>query len=149
MKAENLNFSEIVGIVNEPNRCSGGAKTIRQILRNVYLAPGSIIVELGSNTGFSSLEFALNRPDCKIIGVDINQKSVEISKNKAEKSNLRNVEFICENMLDSSIANNSVDLLFVSNVTSFVNEREKAVLEYKRILKPNGILAFVPIYYIE
>ncbi|MEU7900542.1 hypothetical protein AB0B45_47900 [Nonomuraea sp. NPDC049152] len=30
-----LNFSQIVGFVNEPNMCSGGAATLRRIMREV------------------------------------------------------------------------------------------------------------------
>jgi ubiquinone/menaquinone biosynthesis C-methylase UbiE len=149
LEVEKLNFSEVVGLVNEPNRCSGGAKSIRHILQNVYLKPGSTIVELGSNTGFSSLEFAVNRPDCRVIGVDINEKSVAESNRKAESFGVDNAEFVVGNLFNSGLEDKSVDLLFISNVTSFVNEREAALEEYRRILKPNGHLAFIPIYYHE
>ena len=41
------------------------------------------------------------------------------------------------------------DVVFAGNVTSLVNNREAALNEYWRVLKPNGYLVAVPMYYIK
>lgn len=144
---ESLNFSETVGLINEPNRCSGGAHTIRRILQETMLPSGSTIVEIGSNTGYSSIEFALMRRDCNVIGIDINSESVAHSTKKALEFKVPNVAFKVEDGSSCNLGDNCADLLFVSNVTSFIKEREKAISEYGRILKDNGVLAAVQIHY--
>jgi ubiquinone/menaquinone biosynthesis C-methylase UbiE len=146
ISVDTLNFSEIVGIVNEPNRCSGGANTIRRIIQETQLPAGSTILEVGSNTGYSIIEMALLRPDCNFVGIDMNSNSVKLSKEKAQKYEITNVKFICADITE--LKNGELfDLVFVSNVTSFISAKEKALFSYNELLKPKGILAAVPIYY--
>lgn len=146
---KNIDFSNLVSIVREPNMCSGGIETIRVIIRESNLRQDARILEIGSNTGFSSLEFASTLPFAKVTGIDINEQSVAFSKAKAKEHGINNVEFIQSDARTLPFEDDSFDLVFCSNVTSFINDRESAVSEYLRVLKPNGILAAVPIYYRE
>ncbi|AJI14592.1 methyltransferase small domain protein (plasmid) [Bacillus pseudomycoides] len=146
---ETMDFSSLVGLVREPNMCSGGYETIRTIIKESNLKPNARILEVGSNTGFSCIEFASTLPNAEVVGIDINPISVEFSKNKALKNNLENVEFYCSDGTALMFEDNSFDLVFCSNVTSFIQDREQAIKEYIRVLKPGGILAAAPIYYRE
>ena len=40
-------------------------------------------------------------------------------------------------------------MVFCSNVTSFIDDKEKAINEYIRLTKPNGFVSAVPIYYAK
>jgi ubiquinone/menaquinone biosynthesis C-methylase UbiE len=144
-----VDFSTLVSIVREPNMCSGGIETLRVILRESNLRHDAKILEIGSNTGFSSLEIASTLPHSQVIGIDINQRSVDFSVEKAKKHGIQNVEFIQSDALTLPFEDNTFDMVFCSNVTSFINDRDGAVEEYLRVLKPNGILAAAPIYYRE
>ncbi len=145
----NTDFSNLVSIVREPNMCSGGIETIRVIIRESNLRHDASILEIGSNTGFSSLEFASTLPHAKVTGIDINKQSVAFSKAKAEEHGIKNVEFIQSDARTLPFEDHSFDLVFCSNVTSFINDRDSAISEYLRVLKPNGVLAAAPIYYRE
>ncbi|EGQ3526190.1 class I SAM-dependent methyltransferase [Staphylococcus pseudintermedius] len=147
LEVEKLDFSSLVGIVREPNMCSGGRETIRRIIIEGNIAPDSKILEVGSNTGFSSIEFANVLPNSKVIGIDINKQSVEFSKQKAKKYLVNNVEFIHSDARNLPFEDNSFDVVFVSNVTSFINEKETAIKEYLRVLRPGGMFVTAPIYY--
>ncbi|MCB0751650.1 MAG: methyltransferase domain-containing protein, partial [Ignavibacteriae bacterium] len=97
---ENLSMSEIVGLVNDPNRCPGAANSIRRVLQEAMLPSNSLIVEIGSNTGFTSIEFALRKPDSKVVGIDVNKSSVEHAKQKAKKHGVKNVTFYVDDATD-------------------------------------------------
>ncbi|MDQ0417960.1 ubiquinone/menaquinone biosynthesis C-methylase UbiE [Croceifilum oryzae] len=146
---EQLDFSSLVGVVREPNMCSGGIETLRVIIRESNIRHDAKILEVGSNTGFSSIEFASTLPHAHVVGIDMNPISVAFSKDKAKKFGIDNVEFIQANALKLPFEDDSFDMVFISNVTSFINDRETAITEYIRVLKPGGILAVAPIYYRE
>lgn len=145
---EAMDFSSLVGIANEPNMPSGGAATIRRVLEKV---PGSHhesarLLEVGSNTGFTCIEMA-SWIRGQVTGVDINPISIDFSRKKAAAAGIRNVEFIQSNATGLDFPDGTFDLVFCSNVTSFVRDREQAIKEYYRVLKPLGVLAAAPIYY--
>ncbi|MEV7211966.1 class I SAM-dependent methyltransferase [Kitasatospora cineracea] len=142
-----LNFSQTVGLVNEPNMCSGGAATLRTILRETPgLGAGDRILEVGSNTGFSVLELA-SSSHCEVHGIDIEDSSVEFSKAKATALGLANAHFKVGDGTRIEYPDGHFSMLFASNVTSFIPDRRRAVDEYYRVLERFGVLAAVPIFY--
>lgn len=148
---KNINFSEIVGLLNEPNRPSWWKKTIREVILHsfIWYKRNAQILEIGSNTWFSSIEFGANLPDTTITWIDINPISIRHATKKKDKYNLKNVSFIQADGQKLPFKNDIFDLVFSSNTTSFIKDKELAVNEYYRVLQPNGILATVPIYYIK
>ena len=52
------------------------------------------IVELGCNTGFLSLYYAINRPDAIIIGLDNSLEAIEQAKRRSSKYKVDNIQFI-------------------------------------------------------
>jgi len=90
-----MDFSSLVALVREPNMCSGGKETIRMAIKEGNINQNSKILEIGSNTGFSSIEFATVMPSSQVVGIDVNPISVEFAKNKAEMFDIKNVKFIC------------------------------------------------------
>ncbi|NEC87724.1 class I SAM-dependent methyltransferase [Streptomyces sp. SID12501] len=146
-EVQHLNFSQTVGLVNEPNMCSGGAATIRSVLHRVPgLGAGDRILEVGSNTGFSVLEMA-SATKCDVHGIDIEESSVLFSRNKAAALGLDNAHFDVGDGTRIAFPDKHFDMLFASNVTSFIPDRGRAVDEYYRVLKRFGVLAAVPIFY--
>lgn len=141
-----LDFSRLVGLVNEPNMPSGGGATVRRVIDLARLRPGSTILEVGSNTGFASIEFA-SWTGCQVTGIDINPVSVSFAKEKADRLGVANVDFQVGDGLKLPFPNGTFDLVYCSNVTSFIANHAGARDEYYRVLAPNGILAAVPIYY--
>ncbi|MEV0388994.1 class I SAM-dependent methyltransferase [Nonomuraea sp. NPDC050643] len=141
-----LDFSRLVGLVNEPNMPSGGGATIRRIIDLCRLRSGCTILEVGSNTGYTSIEFA-SWVDGRVIGLDINPVSVAFAEEKAARFGIDNVEFHVGDGLALPYERGRFDLVYCSNVTSFIVDHQGARDEYYRVLAPNGVLVAVPIYY--
>jgi ubiquinone/menaquinone biosynthesis C-methylase UbiE len=142
------NFSELVSLVNEPNTPSGGGASVRRVLELARIGSGMKVLEIGCNTGFSSLEMA-SWGTYEVCGIDINPRSVALAQEKAKAAQLSNVEFRVANALDLPFTAQSFDLVFASNTTSFIGNHARALEEYYRVLKPRGLLATIPIYYTE
>ncbi len=147
---DKMNYSEFVGLIKERNRPSGGIKTIQKVAVNAFIDKNKKMLEIGSNTGFTSVNMSM-LTGCKVVGIDTIDQSVNEARKYAKKHNLKNkkVKFIKANTLKLPFADNSFDIVWCSNVTSFISEKEQAIKEYLRVLKHGGSLVVIPIYYIK
>lgn len=141
-----LTFSELVGCVNEPNMPSGGGATVRRVIELARPRPGVPILEVGSNTGFTSIEIA-SWVDAPVTGIDVNANSNAFAAAKARAYGIENVEFVEADGARMPFPDESFGLVFCSNVTSFMQDHVRARDEYYRVLATKGIIAAVPIYY--
>lgn len=146
---QEADYSTLVGWIKERNRPSGGIRTIAEFGVKAFINSQKKVLEVGSNTGFSMCNLAaLTGAYC--IGIDLNENSIaESQKYAAEMGVSDKVEFMLGNALNIPFEKNTFDALWVSNVTSFIAEKRKAIAEYLRVLKPNGVIGFAPIYYFS
>lgn len=144
-----MDYNQLIGIVRETNRPPGGFKSILHIAQNTFITRETKVLEIGTSTGITAIELA-KLTHCKITAIDINPVSIEEAKKRAvEEGGSEYINFEIQDATQLEYADNTFDLVFCGNVTSLISEREKALNEYLRVLKPNGILAAIPMYYIE
>ncbi|MFC0542580.1 class I SAM-dependent methyltransferase [Kutzneria chonburiensis] len=141
-----LDFSSVVGLINEPNMPSGGGDTVRRVLQLARPRPGRPVLEVGSNTGYTTIELA-SWLDAPVTGLDVNPVSNAFADAKARAAGIDNVTFVLGDGQGMPFRDNTFELVFASNVTSFMSDHGKAGDEYYRVLAPRGVLAAVPIYY--
>lgn len=144
-----MDYSSLVGLIGERNRPSGGIKTIHEVIVQCAVSERSQILEIGSNTGFTSVQLS-RLTGAHVTGIDINEESVAKAFKYAQEHKVNNlVKFIEASATNLPFQNESFDIVWASNVTSFIEDKNKAIEEYIRVLKPNGYLVFVPIYYVK
>lgn len=149
MDYSKIDYSTLVGLIKERNRPSGGIKTVHDVAVNAFIDKNTKALEIGSNTGFTSVNLSL-MTGCKVIGVDKNENSIEEAKIYAKINGVSSrVDFIKANVLKLPFKNKEFDVVWASNVTSFIFDKESAIKEYLRVLKDKGTLVVVPIYYIN
>jgi ubiquinone/menaquinone biosynthesis C-methylase UbiE len=141
-----LDFSRVVALTNEPNMPSGGGATVRRVLQLAAPRPGRPVLEVGSNTGYTTIEMA-SWLDSPVTGIDVNPVSNAFAEVKAKEAGIDNVTFVLGDGQGMPFDDDSFDLVFASNVTSFIPDQRQACDEYYRVLAPRGVLAVVPIYY--
>ncbi len=142
-------YSQLVGIMGERNRPSGGIKTVHEVIVQCSLNANMRVLEIGSNTGFTSVQIS-RLSGAHVTGIDINDQSIEKAYAYASEHHVdTTVNFINASATELPFDDASFDMVWASNVTSFISNKEKAINEYLRVLKPNGYLVFVPIYYIN
>lgn len=130
---ENNDYYEIFSIAEDgENKVSGYLKEI---------AKDKTILDAGCGTGkfLKQLEQVAN----KYIGIDLSNYQLDKAK---QKSNKTTSDFICSNLSNIPLDNNSVDLIistWVLGTITDLTERDKCLNELKRVLKPNGIIILV------
>ena len=74
-----------------------------------------ILIDIGSGTGYLSIEIGKRAPELKIYGVDLSKKMVEIATNNAR--GLKNVQFKFGNAIELPFEDESID--FIVSTGSF------------------------------
>lgn len=142
-------YSTLVGLVRERNRPSGGIRTLVEFAQKSFLRPDKNLLEVGSNTGFSVVNIAsITGSFCS--GIDINPISIKEAMENAKSIGVEHLtEFKIGNALEIPYTDEYFDTLWVSNVTSFIEDKCAAFREYLRVLKKGGFIGIAPIYYRE
>jgi SAM-dependent methyltransferase len=144
-----MDYNELIGLTRETNRPPGSAESIARIAQRSFLRPGHRVLEIGTATGFTAIELA-RLVGCRVEAIDINPLSIEEATQRASEAGVaERVTFRLADALDTGFEAGSFDMVFCGNVTSLLADRERALAEYVRVLRPGGLLAAIPMYYLE
>lgn len=98
------------------------------------------ILEISCNIGLTSIELA-KELNCKVIGIDINKKSIDIAKENVNKANLQsNVEIIHMDGSNLKFEDESFDIVINEAMLTMYKQKELFLKEYNRVLKKGGFL---------
>ena len=98
--------------------------------------PPMVIADLGAGEGAFALLLAQRAT--KVIAVDTSAKMVEVGREQALRSGVKNVEYRLGDMEELPIEDAAVDLVFFSQSLHHALHPQRAVQEAWRILRPAG-----------
>lgn len=101
-----------------------------------YLSADDHILEVGCGTGSTALLLAENVR--QITASDLSGKMIEICQGKAQAGGISNVEFVQQDMLDSSFNAEPYDAVLAHNVLHLIEDTAAAIHTISRRLKPGG-----------
>ncbi|WP_312460007.1 class I SAM-dependent methyltransferase [Proteiniclasticum sp.] len=108
-----------------------------------YLDKGMKILDAGCGAGRYSIEFA--KKGCKVTLFDISDEQLKIAKDKIGEAKVNeNIEGIFQGDIRdlSQFQNEQFDMVvcYGAPLSYVLENREKAILEFNRVLKKNGLL---------
>ncbi len=115
-----------------------------QILANLFITPGQVILDAGCGNGYMAKEFAAIIKDAgKVYALDPDAEAIDILQSETKGMNIETL--VSDISLDTELEAHSVDLLYLSMVFHGFSKAQRAgfVIEAKRLLKPGGKLAIV------
>ncbi|TDV48699.1 methyltransferase domain-containing protein [Actinophytocola oryzae] len=146
---EAMNYNQLIGVVRETNRPPGGLRSIALLAQHGFLGPGSHVLEIGTSTGITAVELA-KLVGCRITAIDINEESLVEARRRAEDAGVAHlIEFERKDATDTGYETGTFDMVFCGNVTSLIPDRERALAEYVRVLRPGGFVGAIPMYYVD
>lgn len=99
----------------------------------------SVILDVGCGTGWGTQGLLKKYKKAKVVSLDISAEMLKQTKNKGGL--LRRPVLICADAEDIPLPDESVDLVFSSLMLQWC-DYTKVFAEFKRILKPDGLLMF-------
>jgi len=146
-KIKEMNYVDLMAFLEEINRPPGGKDSIRIIVQNCFITKDSNVLDIGCNTGYVSFEIA-RIAKCLITGIDINKNMIKVAKKIRKKDPLGHlIKFITANAINLPFKNDLFDVVISGGSTAFIQDKIKALQEYKRVLKPWGFIADINFFY--
>jgi len=103
------------------------------------IKPGDTVVDLGSGAGNDCfVARSVTGPEGEVIGVDMTDKMVQKARVNAEKLGFTNVDFRLGEIEHLPVKCNTADVVISNCVLNLVPNKDKALEETYRILKPGG-----------
>ncbi len=119
---------------NKPNK----------ILEAIALKSGQNIVDIGAGGGYFSLKFSeIVGSEGKIYAVDTNKEFLDFIRKSATEKKLNNIItiLVTEDRLD--LPEQSLDFIFMRNITHHISNRAKYFGNLKNFLKPDGKIIII------
>lgn len=113
-----------------------------QVVDRSGIGPGMNVLELGCGPGTFTLEAARRvGSNGRVVAVDIEPRMIQQLREAVDRAGITNVEIRLADAYDLPAADASVDVAFMVGVLAEIPDRQRALTELKRVLKPEGLLS--------
>jgi ubiquinone/menaquinone biosynthesis C-methylase UbiE len=113
-----------------------------RVLDRTGIQPGERVLELGPGPGSFTVEAARRtEPDGALVAADIQPKMIADVERKAQAAGLINVETHIASAYELPLDDGSIDRAFLVTVLPEIPDRQRALTELRRVLKPDGVLS--------
>ena len=129
-------FNQVAGRFDRSYGPGRSWQAFGQLLLRIL--PPVVVADLGAGEGL--LSELLARRCKKVIAVDNSEKMIAFGESKAQKNNLKNLEFRLGDLQDPPIEDESVDLVILSQALHHAENPERTIASAHRILKKRGQL---------
>jgi arsenite methyltransferase len=131
--------AETAGLPREAVAASLGCGNPTALLQ---LEPGQVVLDLGSGGGIDVLLSAKRvGPAGKAYGLDMTDEMLELARENSARAGATNVEFLKGTIESIPLPDNSVDVIISNCVINLSSDKDQALRESFRVLKPGGRFA--------
>ncbi|MBU4466721.1 arsenite methyltransferase, partial [Patescibacteria group bacterium] len=139
---ENEQIAKSIGYSKEEMKLAGGANLGLGCGNPVAMSKikeGDFVLDLGCGAGFDCF-LASERvgKNGKVVGVDMTEEMIRRAKLNAEKRGVKNVTFLCAEIENLPIKDDSVDIIITNCVINLTPDKIKTFQEAYRVLRKWG-----------
>jgi len=127
----------------------GGLKVTNELIELCHINKDKYVLDVGCGVGVTSCYIA-KRNGCRVVGVDISERMIDRSNERAKREGVENmVEFKVADAQSLPFEHALFDAVIGESITTFLEDKQKAVKEYIRVLKPEGYVGLNEETWIE
>lgn len=122
------------------NKQTQDTEHLDRIIDFLPIKDGMKIMDLGTGSGFLAFAVAKKYPRVQIIGLDIVEKALDRNREKAERENLDNLQFVNYDGILFPFEESSFDMVISRYALHHFPVIEDSMKEISRVLKKQGVL---------
>ena len=146
-KIKEMGYVDLMAFLGEVNRPPGGKDAVRILAQNCFITKNSKVLDVGCNTGYVSFEI-VHLTKCSAIGVDISKNMIKAAEKIRSKDPLGHlIKFKVADAMNLPFQKEVFNVVVSGGSTAFINNKVKAIQEYKRVLKQWGFVADINFFY--
>ncbi|MFW9992102.1 MAG: class I SAM-dependent methyltransferase [Candidatus Odinarchaeota archaeon] len=113
------------------------------VAERLKLEPGMTVLEIGPGKGSYTKVIAEKvMPGGKVFAIDIQESVIHKLQKKITRENIPNIVVKVDDAYNLSFEDESMDRIFALTCLPEIPDRVKALKEFKRVIKPDGIISF-------
>ncbi|MFX0147641.1 MAG: class I SAM-dependent methyltransferase [Candidatus Hodarchaeota archaeon] len=118
-----------------------------KIAERMNLKPGMTVIEIGPGKGsYTKVVAEKVMPNGTVYAIDIQESVITRLKKRIEDEKIPNIIPKVDDVYNLSFEDNSVDRIFAIACLPEIPKPIETLQEFKRILKPNGIISFSELF---
>ena len=118
----------------------GGLEATNKLAELCRISNGKQVLDVGCGVGQTAC-YLVKKYGCKVIGVDLNERMVNRSIERAKNKGITNkTEFWVADAQELPFDDNLFDAVITESVTAFPEDKQKTVNEYARVTKTGGYI---------
>ncbi len=115
-----------------------------KVISEIPLKEEMSVADFGCGSGGWVIPLAKRRKDVKIYAIDVLKEALSALKANAEMEKVYNIRTILADVeKGTGIADNFLDLVFMTNILFQVEDKEKLIREARRTLRQGGLTLLV------
>jgi len=127
----------------------GGLNATRELIELGHIGKNSYVLDVGCGVGITACYMA-GEYGCRVVGIDLSEMMVRRSKERARRKKVEDkVEFRVADAQELPFMDNLFDAVIIESVNAFMDDKQKAANEYKRVTKKGGYVGFNEVTWIE
>jgi len=127
----------------------GGTFATEKLAELCKLESGKTLLNVGSGSGISAA-YVAEKYGCRVVGVDLLPAMIESAQRWADVKGVADqTEFRLGDAQDLPFDDDQFDALICESVNAFVPDKEKAMNEYIRVVKPGGYIGFTEAIWVN
>ena len=105
-----------------------------------HLKPGMALLDCGCGPGTITAGFAEVVAPGQVVGTDIEESQLALARENATRRKLTNLRFEAASIYELPFPHASFDAVFLSAIMGNLRERDRALREVYRVLRPGGLI---------
>jgi SAM-dependent methyltransferase len=140
MNDKNVNPEYLLNSDEEPLRLERQSRIYgtEDDLCHLALDPSERVLDAGCGSGATARAIAKAVPKGQVMGVDREPKYVDFARRKTGSKGIENLRFEIGDVLELPFQDNSFDVVWSKHLLQWVPDRERAITEFKRVVRPGG-----------
>jgi SAM-dependent methyltransferase len=105
------------------------------------LRPGMRLLDVGCGPGSITRGLAEWVPSGQVVGVDLSRETLDLARRDADARGIKNIEYTEGSVYTLPFPEASFDVAYAHQVLQHLRERETALREMLRVVRPGGLVA--------